>query len=383
MNSMIAQVKILPELIRESVPVFDEAIRQTLDHEFCLSMNRLFITGCGDSHHAALNTELAFESLAGVPTEPMRSMQFSTYAVGYLPKAGPGMNVVMGISVSGEVARTVEGLRLAKKAGATTLALTGTPGSRVDEAGDKTIYSTTTPFPDPPGVHTPGVRSFAANQLALFLMAVRIGEVRGNLTTEEAGALRKEILSLADAVQETIEQCDPVAKDLAEAWKDAQEFVFSGNGPNFGTALFSAAKILEASGDSAMGQETEEWAHLQYFARAVSTPTFMINTGKRDLSRVIEVAIAAKQIGRRLVAIGPADNADFLKLADAQMPFPGTVREAFTAMVAAIPGELFAAYRSDVIGEPFFRAFGGGRSIEGGGGISRIRDSEIMEDLPA
>jgi glucosamine--fructose-6-phosphate aminotransferase (isomerizing) len=34
-----------------------------------------------------------------------------------------------------------------------------------------------------------------------------------------------------------------------------------------------------------------------------------------------------------------------------------------------------------VIGEPFFRAFGGGRSIEGGGGISRIRTSEMWTKI--
>jgi glucosamine--fructose-6-phosphate aminotransferase (isomerizing) len=382
MNSMVSQVNSLPDLIRESVSKFDEEIRGTLDHEFCLNMRRLFIVGCGDSHHAALNTELAFEALAGVPTEPMRSMQFSTYVVGYLPDSGPGMNVVMGISVSGEVARTVEGLRLAKKAGATTLALTGTPGGRVDQAGDKTIFSTTTPFPDPPGVHTPGVRSFAANQLALLLIAVRLGEVRGVLTTEEAGKLRGELASLADAAEQTIDNCDPIAKELAETWKDADEFVFTGNGPNFGTALFSAAKVLEASGDSALGQETEEWAHLQYFARKVSTPTFMINTGKRDLPRVIEVAKAAKGIGRRVVAIAPSANTSFMDIADASMPLADGVRDAFSAVIAAIPGELFAAYRADAIGEPFFRNFGGGRSIEGGGGISRIRTSDMLEDLP-
>jgi glucosamine--fructose-6-phosphate aminotransferase (isomerizing) len=44
-------------------------------------------------------------------------------------------------------------------------------------------------------------------------------------------------------------------------------------------------------------------------------------------------------------------------------------------LITCLPGALFAAYRAQLIGEPYFRGFGGGRSIEGGGGISRIRDS--------
>jgi len=55
-------------------------------------------------------------------------------------------------------------------------------------------------------------------------------------------------------------------------------------------------------GDPALGQETEEWAHLQYFARAAATPTFIITAADRDLSRATEVAVAAKAVGRRVAA---------------------------------------------------------------------------------
>jgi len=54
-------------------------------------------------------------------------------------------------------------------------------------------------------------------------------------------------------------------------------------------------------------------------------------------------------------------------------------REMFSPLVACIPGTLFAAHRAELIGEPFFRAFGGERDAAGGGGISRIRTSEMVE----
>ena len=382
MNSMVSQIQSLPELIRESTHKFDDEIRASLDHEFCLSLKRVFITGCGDSHHAALNMELAFESLAGVPTEPMTALQFSHYGVGYLPDTGPGTNAVISISVSGEVARTTEALNLANIAGAETIAVTATPGSRVDLAAGRTVFSTTAPFLDPPGVHTPGIRTYAGNQLVLLLMAVRLGEVRGKLTSEDANGLRKEILALADAAEETIKNCDQTAREIAETWSDALGFVFAGSGPSFGTALFSAAKILEASGDPALGQDLEEWAHLQYFVKAPSTPTFIINAGDRDLSRALEVVTAAGAIGRRVVVVSPPGKNTLTAGADFHLPLAGGVREAFSPIISAIPGELFSAYRAEVIREPYFRNFGGGRSTEGGGGISRIRDSEMLQEIP-
>jgi glucosamine--fructose-6-phosphate aminotransferase (isomerizing) len=377
MNSMVAQVRSLPALIRELVPVLDDTVRRTLDHKLCLSVKRLYVTGCGDSHHAALASELGFEALAGRPTEPMSALQFARYAAGYLPPTGPGTNLVIGVSVSGEVARTTEALRLARQAGARTLALTATPGSRVAEAAELVVLATTPPFPDPPGVSTPRVRSYLANQLGLLLTAVRIGEVRGHLDWGAATAVRREILALADAAQRTVDACDQEASALAEEWRDAAEFVFVGGGPNYGTALFCAAKVLEASGDGAVGQDTEEWAHLQFFARTTATPTFFITAGGRDLSRATESALAAKAIGRRVVAVAPASASALREVVPRLLPLAEGVPEVFSPLLAAIPGALFAAYRAEVLGEPFFRPAGGVRAS----GINRVRTSEMWDAI--
>ncbi|HEY7140362.1 MAG TPA: SIS domain-containing protein [Methylomirabilota bacterium] len=377
MNSMVAQIRSLPALIREMIPVLDDTVRKTLDHRLCLSVKRVYVTGCGDSHHAALTSELAFEALAGRPAEPMSALQFARYAAGYLPETGPGTNLVIGVSVSGEVARTTEALRLARQAGAGTVALTATPGSRLAKTADLVVLSTAPAFPDPPGVHTPGVRSYLASQLGLILTAVRIGEVRGHLDWGAATAVRRDLLALADAAQRTVDACDEKASALAREWRDANEFVFVGGGPNYGTALFSAGKVLEASGDGAVGQDTEEWAHLQFFARTAATPTFFITAGGRDLSRATEAAGAARTIGRRVVAVAPASAATLHEAAGHGLPLAEGVPEVFSPLLASIPGALFAAYRAEVLGEPFFRAAGGGRVP----GLSRVRTSETWDQI--
>lgn len=382
MNRMIEQVHSLPDLIRESLPEFDERVRKALDHKFCLSLKRIYITGCGDSHHASLTSELAFEALAGIPTEPMTALQFAHYAAGYMPDTGPGTNAVVGISVSGEVTRTLEALNFARQEEAVSVALTATPDSRIAEAGDIKIFSTVTPFPDPPGTHTPGVRTYAATQLTLFLMAIRIGEVRGHLTTSEAATLRADLSGLFEAAERTIISCDQVCLELAMSFANEREYVFAGGGPNFGTALFSAAKVLEASGDTALGQDLEEWAHLQYFTREPTTPTFYISTAQRDLPRAVEVVEAAKIIGRQVVAIIPGSHMGIVNKADFILPLADGLPEVFSPLVAAIPGELFAAHRADLLGETFFRGFGGGRSVEGGGGASRIRTGQMLPEFP-
>jgi glucosamine--fructose-6-phosphate aminotransferase (isomerizing) len=385
MNGMVEQIHSIPGLIRGVARSYDEAVRNKVDHMLSLSVKRVYLTGCGDSHHASLGAEMAFEHIAGIPTEALTSMQYARYAAQFMPKSEPGTNLVIGTSVSGEVSRTLEALLLGKKYGATTIAMTATPGSRIGRAAEIMIDTTQPPFQDPPGVHVPGVRSYVANQIGLLLVAIRLGEVRGRILTSEADKLRKEIELLGDAAEKTIAACDGIAKQMAEEWKDAREFVFVGGGPNFASALFTAAKVLEASGDSALGQDTEEWGHLQYFARQADTPTFLISAGDRDLSRMTEIAVAARQVGRRVAAVVPASASSITASANSVLPLAEGVREMFAPVISAIPGSLFAAYRSDAIGEPFFRNFTGGRSTEGGGGISRIRtsDTEGLDQMPS
>lgn len=376
MNYMIEQIKSLPMLLEQIFEPLDETIKRKLDHDLCLSVKRIFVVGCGDSHHAALCTELAFESLAKLPDEPMTSLQFGRYGAGFIPKTGPKTNMVIGISVSGGVSRTAEALTMGGQAGATTIALTATPGSLVAEAAEIMLDVPVPEFPSPENMVIPGVRSYFTSQVGLLLIAIRIAEVRGELTNAQAQEYRTEIRGLASLISESIKVCEPVAKQAAEDWADADEYVFAGSGPNFPTALFSAAKILEASGDASLGQDMEEWGHLQYFAKTVDTPSIFISAGDRDLSRATEITFAARQIGRRVGVVAPTTATELVKIADYHFPVP-EVKEMFSPLIYAVPGELLAAYIALVKKEPYFRNFEGGRSIEGGGGISRIRTSEM------
>ena len=379
MNNMIEQIHSLPKLLNQIFQPLDDAIHQKLDRDLCLLLKRIYIVGCGDSHHAALGTEFAFESLTGLPDDPMTSMLFGRYAAGFIPQTEPYTNLVIGISVSGGVSRTAEALRMGKQAGATTIALTATPDSPVAKAAEIMLDVPVPEFPTPEGVVIPGVRSYFSSQVGLFLTAIWIAENRGQLTPAQGAELRDEIKNMADVAKRTIKECEPIAQQAAQEWVEEEEFIFTGSGPNYATALFTAAKILEASGDSALGQDMEEWAHLQYFAKNKRTPTFIISAGDRDLSRAVEVAVAAKQIGRRLAVITTKSASDLAKLANYHFPVP-EVKEMFSPLITAIPGELFSAYLAEAKDEPFFRGFKGGRSIEGGGGISRIRTSETWED---
>ena len=144
--------------------------------------------------------------------------------------------------------------------------------------------------------------------------------------------------------------------------------------------LFAAVAAFGAESEDQAAVE-RPYAHLQYFGRVESTPTFVIDAGGRCISRAREVAVAANAIGRRVGAVVPLSETEIAAQADVVLAIHGTVREAFSPVLYSLPGMLFADYRSQALGEAYFRGFGGGRSAEGGGGISRIRTSAIQKEL--
>jgi hypothetical protein len=58
------------------------------------------------------------------------------------------------------------------------------------------------------------------------------------------------------------------------------------------------------------------------------------------------------------------------------------VRECFAPLVYSIPGEILAAERAQAVGLPYFRAFGGGRTVDWAEyGAGRINESHLVEKL--
>ena len=373
-NAMVKQVESLPEMIRSEFKALDKRVRLVLNHEECLNVKRIVITGCGDSHMAGVAAELAFEKLARIPTEPMRANTAGRYASPYTLSHFPNNPLVLAISVSGTTARTLESLGLLKKQGLPTMALAGNPDSPMGEMADKVLACTAPDF-----VHAPGIRSYRMSLMALYLLAIRLGEVKDLYSQDEANKLRQSLLSTADAIEATIAAVSDKTRELAEAYANEKSHVFVGDGPNFATAMFGAAKLIEAAGVHAMGQESEEWAHLQYFSSVEpGTPTFLISPGYRGHARVGDLMEPLKNIGRQIVAITPEGDQVVAPKADWVLPVVGDVAEVFSPMVYPVATELFSAHMSDVIGEPYFRT-----TNEGYIKNNDIRKTEIVTEIEA
>ena len=350
---MIHQVRDLPTMTREQFAAFEEAVAQALSTADILQLRKVYITGDGDSYHAAEAAELAFKTMGKISVQIMSAQRFLDYGAEWMESYRPKDVLVIGISASGRTERVVQSLERAREHNALTLALTGHAGSKLSQAADRTVLVT---LPDMGP--SPGIRTYNASLMGLYLLAIRLGEVRSRLPSNEAAALREELQGLADVMEATLAVSEDVAKTAVSFTKDANKMMFVGSGSSYGSALFCAAKVVEAAGVLAMGQDLEEWSHVERYAHPADLPdmpVFIIAPPGRSHSRAVDLAELAKKLGRRVIAIVEEDDQDMIAQADLTFPIVGKVREEFSPLVYHIAVEFYSAYLTTALGRLLFQ----------------------------
>lgn len=352
-NPMRDQVYSLPALIREQIWTLEAKTRKVLTTPEIFATRHIVLTGCGDSHISAMATELAFMEFARVHTQALNAMHASHYSARYGNWQYPQNPLVLAVSNSGEVARVVEAVKRYTEYGALTVAITGNLQSRLAVQADRIVETNIPSF-----VSAPGVRSYVVSLLTLYLMAVRFGEVRGNLTADEAMILRRELESTADAMETVVNTLDEPLKELAGEWSEFSNFEVLGSGPDRGTAAYGAAKLLEAVGFHALHQDVEEWVHLDYFvADSAHTATFvMCPDDSPATSRVEEIEGYLQNLKRPYVIFTGRSGSQRFKRSLTLIP---EIRPVFAPLLYSVPLALFAAHLSQYVGASYGRGAAG------------------------
>lgn len=354
-----------PAFIRENLEVLDSLVRATLPRDACRRWTRVLFTGCGDSFYAGLACEHAFETWTGLPVDVQPSLIGGRYTIPTM--ASPA--VVFCISHSGRVSRTIETAALAHALGLDTIAVSGNPDSPITKETRWTLA-----HPLQTSGQTPGVRSYTQAQLLLLLSAIYIGECREVLSRAQASNVKEALRTIADALDASLVETDSQARVLAERWHDTTQFLVIGSGPNYANALFSAAKLIEACGVSAIAQELEEWAHIQFFLKSPQIPTLLIASPGRSLNRAVELVGAIEGLHALLAIVGGHDDAVLKGRASHYFGIDAGIEEALSPLATSMPAELIACHFAHLSDERFFRADGRGTGI----GRGRITESRIL-----
>lgn len=344
---MLRQVGCLADDIRGRAASVTEQVRALPGALDLAGVESVVIVGNGDSDHAARAVEMAFRSLAGVDCRPVSALPFTHYR---RPAASPARVLTVAISVSGGSPLVVESAEQARAEGGAVVALTANAASPLARSAYSTVLL------DLPGQEpSPGVRTYQASLLGALLLAIALGQARGHLDRAAAEMLREELGALADAVEATVEESVRRTRQLADRIAHAPVLTLLGSGPSHGSALYGAAKQVETAAVFAVGQDLEEWCHIERFAGPSDLPVFVLAPAGRSSDPALRVARRAAGLGRRLVAVAPADRLDGFP-AWAALPVHGRVREEFSPLLYHLFAAPLACHLAQYLGRVPFAA---------------------------
>ncbi|MGI6069216.1 MAG: SIS domain-containing protein [Blautia sp.] len=372
-NAMCQQVFSLPELIRSQYEDLEPKTRTVLSFQEIFNIQRIVLTGCGDSYAAAMATKHAFEMLTGIPTEVVTAIELSRFYCEKHMGVDCRNPMVISVSNSGTGARISEAVQRARMHGCYVLGITGDEASPLGVHSDKILKLNIPSFES-----APGTRSYMVSVMALLLLAIRFGEVRGKYTMDQAMDYRYDIRDQGDLLEAMLPEMDAACLKVAKEWKDFPCYDFVGSGFDYATAWFGHAKILEATGKFAMHINAEEWFHLNFFARdARHMGTVVVgNTTSPGLSRTKEMVKYANVLKRPLVVITDGTKEDFDGEEAIYIRVPSPKYPISMPLTHFAPVCLIAGYISALIGEKYGRGCEGDWEFAQGG--AGVKNSEII-----
>jgi glucosamine--fructose-6-phosphate aminotransferase (isomerizing) len=223
---------------------------QIADEELAAASS-INIAACGTSWHAALAGKYMIERLARLPVDV-------DYASEYRYRNPiPDRNALgLLITQSGETADTLAAQREMVALGSKTVAICNVVGAMVAREAHGAIYTHAGPE-----IGVASTKAFTAQLTALFILALKLGQLRGRLDPERSVALIEELSRVPAKIEEVLKTCSDQCEQLAAHFVNARDFLYLGRGIHFPIALEGALKLKEISYIHAEGYPAGEMKH--------------------------------------------------------------------------------------------------------------------------
>jgi glucosamine--fructose-6-phosphate aminotransferase (isomerizing) len=220
-----------------------------LDTRQLRSAERIILTACGTSYHAALVGEYLMEELAKMPVEVEYASEFR-----YRNPPIDRNTIVGAITQSGETADTLAALRESKRKGHHTLAICNIVDSTIAREADGGVY-----LHAGPEIGVASTKAFTSQVMVLALLALHLGRIR-HLSSLEGSRMLRDLRSIPDAVRATL-GCHDAVRRIAERYAGASNFFYLGRQYLYPVALEGALKLKEISYIHAEGYPAAEMKH--------------------------------------------------------------------------------------------------------------------------
>jgi len=302
------QADAVAETITDRLPEADGVDLSDVDlsDEYLRDVGRIVIVACGTSYHAGLIGRYAIEEWARVPVEMDVASEYRYRN----PVVGPG-DLVVGMTQSGETADTQAAMRLAREAGAKVLAVTNIMGSQATRDADAVLYTRAGLE-----VSVAATKTFLAQVAAMYLLGLRIAELRGTLEPARIEELVAELKALPVKIDETLAATEDAVRGVAERHFEQEFFLYLGRHIGLPVCLEGALKLKEVSYIPTDAYAAGEMKHGPIALLDESTPVVCIATASPVLEKVLSNVEEVRARGAQTIAIATAGDERVRDVAD-------------------------------------------------------------------
>jgi glutamine---fructose-6-phosphate transaminase (isomerizing) len=302
-----------------------------MDDDELRDLRRIVILSAGTSYHAAVAARYAIEEWARVPTEHDIASEW-IYRNPILDED----TLVIGISQSGETRDTIEAMKLARTMGAHTVAITNMMGSQITREVDSTLYTRAGLE-----VSVAASKTFTAQLSLLFLVALKLAQVRETLPPGELEYIVNAVYSLPGKIARFLEGDHPI-DEIARRFHDRPFFLYLGRNIGLPVALEGALKLKELSYIPTEAYSAGEMKHGPIALLDEHTPVVVVATRmERVYDKLVSNIQEVRARGAHVIAIASDGNEDIQHHADDVIYVPKA--PAFlSAALAVIPLQLLA-----------------------------------------
>ncbi len=301
-----------------------------ISEEDIKELNNIFIVACGTSWHAALVGKFMIEEIAKVPVEVDVASEFR-----YRNPLIKENSLLVAITQSGETADTLAAMREAKGKKGKTLSICNVVGSTAQRESDGIIYTHAGPE-----IGVAATKTFTSQLVALYLLALHLGRVRGTLSQVDCKSRIDTLSLLPHMVEKVLEKCDKI-EDVAKVYFQARDFLFLGRGPNYPIALEGALKLKEISYIHAEGYPAGEMKHGPIALIDDKMPTVALATQNGVYDKVLSNIMEVKARGGKIIAVATEGDQDIAGKADHVFYIP-EFDHLLTPVLISIPLQLLA-----------------------------------------
>jgi glucosamine--fructose-6-phosphate aminotransferase (isomerizing) len=298
------------------------------------------IAACGTSWHAALTGKYMIERLARLPVDVDYASEYRYRD----PIAGPDTLGLL-ITQSGETADTLAAQREMIALGSKTVAICNVVDAMVAREAYGAIYTHAGPE-----IGVASTKAFTAQLTALFLLALKLGQLRGKLDAAQSVELIGELSRVPVKIEEVLRKCTPQCEQLAREFSTSPDFLYLGRGIHFPIALEGALKLKEISYIHAEGYPAGEMKHGPNALIDETLPVVVLATRdendpasrlryEKTLSNIQEVTARSG----RVIAVATEGDRTIGDLVEHVIHIPPAI-ELLSPLIEIVPLQLLAYY---------------------------------------